>query len=115
LRVFPAALLGRIVTIPYYPLSPAMLSGIVKLKLEAVAGRLRASHGAVLGYDAEVLSHIAAAGRDPESGARMVDNIITNTILPALSREVLQRRLAGQEIRSASIVLRDGRMAFEVS
>jgi type VI secretion system protein VasG len=115
LRVFPAALLGRIVTIPYYPLSPAMLSGIVKLKLEAVAGRLRASHNAALDYDAEVLSHIVAAGRDPASGARMVDNIITNSILPALSREVLQRRLAGQEIRSASIVLREGRLAFEVT
>jgi type VI secretion system protein VasG len=115
MRVFPPALLGRIVTIPYYPLSPEMLSGIVKLKLDAVAKRLKANHGAALTYDADVLSHIVTAGRDPDSGARMVDNIITNSILPALAREVLNRTIEGKEISSAVIVMRDGKMAFEVA
>jgi len=115
MRVFPPALLGRIVTIPYYPLSPAMLSGIVKLKLGAVAKRLEANHNATLTYSDEVLSHIVTAGRDPDSGARMVDNIITNSILPALAREVLNRTIEGKEIGSAAIVMRDGRMAFEVT
>jgi type VI secretion system protein VasG len=115
MRVFPPALLGRIVTIPYYPLSPEMLSGIVKLKLDAVAKRLKANHDAALTYDADVLSHIVTAGRDPDSGARMVDNIITNSILPALAREVLNRTIEGKEISSAAIVMRDGKMAFEVA
>jgi type VI secretion system protein VasG len=115
MRVFPPALLGRIVTIPYYPLSPTMLSGIVKLKLGAVAKRLQANHNATLTYNDEVLSHIVAAGRDPDSGARMVDNIITNSILPALAREVLNRTIEGKEIGSAAIVMRDGKMAFEVA
>ena len=115
MRVFPPALLGRIVTIPYYPLSPAMLSGIVKLKLTAVAKRLKANHNAILTYSDEVLSHIVTAGRDPDSGARMVDNIITNSILPALAREVLNRSIEGKEISSATIVMRDGKMAFEVA
>jgi len=115
MRVFPPALLGRIVTIPYYPLSPTMLSGIVKLKLDAVARRLKVNHNAALTYDADVLAHIVAAGRDPDSGARMVDNIITNAILPALAREVLNRTIEGKEIGSAAIVMRDGKMAFEVA
>ncbi len=115
MRVFPPALLGRIVTIPYYPLSPDMLSGIVKLKLGAVAKRLKANHNAALTYSDEVLSHIVAAGRDPDSGARMVDNIITNSILPALAREVLNRTIEGKEIATATIVMRDGKMAFEVA
>ena len=115
MRVFPPALLGRIVTIPYYPLSPAMLSGIVKLKLDAVAKRLKANHGATLAYDDDVLAHIVAAGRDPDSGARMVDNIITNSILPALAREVLNRTMEGKAISTASIVMRDGKMAYEVA
>ena len=115
MRVFPPALLGRIVTIPYYPLSPEMLSGIVKLKLDAVAKRLKANHDAALTYDDDVLSHIVTAGRDPDSGARMVDNIITNSILPALAREVLNRTIEGKEISSAAIVMRDGKMAFDVA
>jgi type VI secretion system protein VasG len=114
-RVFPPALLGRIVTIPYYPLSPEMLGGIVKLKLGAVAKRLKENHNATLTYSDEVLSHIVQAGRDPDSGARMVDNIITNTILPALAREVLNRSMEGKEISSASISMQDGKMSFEVT
>jgi type VI secretion system protein VasG len=114
-RVFPPALLGRIVTIPYYPLSPEMLGGIVKLKLGAVARRLKENHNATLTYSDEVLAHIVQAGRDPDSGARMVDNIITNSILPALAREVLNRSMEGKEISSASISMQDGKMAFELA
>jgi type VI secretion system protein VasG len=114
-RVFPPALLGRIVTIPYYPLSPDMLGGIVKLKLGAVAKRLKENHNAALTYGDDVLAHIVQQGRDPDSGARMVDNIITNSILPALAREVLNRSMEGKEISSAAIVMRDGKMAFDVS
>jgi type VI secretion system protein VasG len=114
LRVFPPALLGRIVTIPYYPLSGDMLAGIVRLKLDAVAKRMQANHGATLSYGDDVLDHIVTQGRDPDSGARMIDNIITNAILPALAREVLNRSIEGKDFAQATIVMRDGKMAFDI-
>jgi type VI secretion system protein VasG len=114
LRVFPPALLGRIVTIPYYPLSPEMLAGIVRLKLDAVVKRMQSNHGATLVYDDEVLAHIVGQGRDPDSGARMIDNIITNAILPALAREVLNHTVEGKEFKQAAIVMRDGQLGFDI-
>jgi type VI secretion system protein VasG len=114
MRVFPPALLGRIVTIPYYPLSAQMLAGIVRLKLDAVTKRLQANHGAALTYGDDVLDHIVAQGRDPDSGARMVDNIITNAILPRLAREVLNRSIEGKEFKRAVIAMREGKLAIDI-
>ena len=115
LRVFPAALLGRIVTIPYYPLSGDVLAGIVRLHLDRIGKRIRENHDATFVYDDAVVEHIVSRCNDPESGGRMIDNIITNTLLPALSREFLNRSLAKEELRLArvSIVERDFAYAWE--
>ena len=112
LQVFPPALLGRIVTIPYFPLSAKVLDGIARLKLGAVARRLREAHGASLVFEDAVIEHIVAECRDPDSGGRMIDNIITNSILPELSRQVLNRMISGDAIASVRISLEDGRMAY---
>ncbi len=104
LQVFPPALLGRIVTIPYVPLSADVLAGITRLKLGSVVRRMRDSHGARLGWDEAVIERIVAACRDPDSGGRMIDNIITNSILPDLSREVLSRMVAGEAMGDVTIV-----------
>ncbi len=108
LQVFPPALLGRIVTIPYVPLSADVLAGITRLKLGSVVRRMRDSHGARLGWEEAVIDRIVAACRDPDSGGRMIDNIITNSILPDLSREVLSRMVAGQEMGDVTIVAPEG-------
>jgi len=105
LNVFPAALLGRIVTIPYFPLSDSMLNGIVRLQLDRIDRRIRDNHGASLVYDDEVVSHIVSKCNDPDSGGRMIDNIITNTLLPALSREFLRKSLAKEEITQARVTI----------
>ena len=47
LKAFPAALLGRIVSIPYYPLSDEMLGGIVRLQLDRIGRRIRDNHDAI--------------------------------------------------------------------
>jgi type VI secretion system protein VasG len=112
LKVFPAALLGRIVTIPYVPLSPAMLSGIVRLQLDRIGRRIRENHDAAFHYDDAVVSHIVSLCNDPDSGGRMIDNIITNTLLPALSREILNRSLGKQPIQDISVTVRDGEFAY---
>jgi type VI secretion system protein VasG len=114
LKVFPAALLGRIVTIPYFPLSPQMLGGIVRLQLDRVGKRVEENHGAKFAYDPAVVDHIVSLCNDPDSGGRVIDNIITNTILPALSREILKRSLAREEIAAATVAVKDGAFAYEV-
>jgi type VI secretion system protein VasG len=112
LKVFPAALLGRIVSIPYYPLSPGMLAGIVRLQLDRIGRRIRDNHDAAFTYDQPVVDHIVSKCDDPDSGGRMIDNIITNTLLPSLSREFLKRSLAKQTLKSAEVTIKQGDFSF---
>ncbi len=112
LNVFPPALLGRIVTIPYYPLSPSMLDGIVRLQLGRIDQRIRDNHGASFVYTDAVVDHIVSRCNDPDSGGRMIDNIITNTLLPALSREFLKRSLAKEEITQACVEIENNDFAY---
>jgi len=112
LKVFPAALLGRIVSIPYYPLSDKMLGGIVRLHLDRIARRIRDNHDAAFAYDDAVVDHIVSMCNDPGSGGRMIDNIITNTLLPSLSREFLKRSLAREELKEAKVTIDNGDFAY---
>ena len=115
LEVFPPALLGRIVTIPYYPLSGEMLAGIVRLQLDRIGKRIEENHRAKFVADPSAIDHIVSLCHDPDSGGRVIDNIITNTILPALSREILKRSLAREEIRQAKVSSADGAFVYEVN
>ncbi len=112
LEVFPPALLGRIVTIPYFPLTNAMLDSIVRLQLGRIDQRIRDNHGAAFAYTDAVVDHIVSKCNDPDSGGRMIDNIITNTLLPALSREFLKRSLAKEAIAQASVTIDDNDFAY---
>jgi type VI secretion system protein VasG len=112
LKVFPAALLGRIVSIPYFPLSDEMLSGIVRLQLDRIGRRIRDNHSASFVYDDAVVEHIVSRCNDPGSGGRMIDNIITNTLLPALSREFLRKSLAKEEITQARVTIENNDFAY---
>ncbi len=113
-QVFPPALLGRIVTIPYFPLSGNMLGGIVKLQLNRITKRIKENHDAVFEYSDAVVEHIVSKCNDPDSGGRMIDNIITNTLLPELSRHFLNRSLEKDEIESAKVDMKDGVFVYEI-
>jgi type VI secretion system protein VasG len=112
LKVFPPALLGRLVTIPYFPLSDDMLAGIVRLQLGRIGKRIRDNHDAAFVYDDDVVNYIVSQCNDPDSGGRMVDNIITNTLLPALSREFLKRSIAKEEPKEAMVTIENGNFAY---
>ena len=112
LEVFPPALLGRIVSIPYFPLTNAMLDGIVRLQLGRIDQRIRDNHGASFVYADAVIDHIVSKCNDPDSGGRMIDNVITNTLLPALSREFLKKSLAKEEITQARVTIEDNDFAY---
>ena len=114
LEVFPPALLGRIVTIPYFPLSGEMLAGIVRLQLDRVGKRIEENHRARFIAEQSAIDHIVSLCHDPDSGGRVIDNVITNTILPALSREILKRSLARDAIHEAKVSAANGVFIYEV-
>ena len=103
LEVFPPALLGRIVTIPYYPLSSDVLAMITRLKLKSIVKRVKANHGAVMEFSDAVIEHIVSQCNDPDSGGRMIDNIITNSILPDLARAILNKAMAGEDLSAIRV------------
>lgn len=112
--VFPPALLGRIVTIPYFPLSGGMLSSIIHLQLGRIVKRIAENHNAEFSYSEAVVDHITTQCNDPDSGGRMIDNIITNTLLPSLSRHFLNRSLGNVEIKTAKVDMENGEFVYEV-
>ncbi|PBC07852.1 type VI secretion system ATPase TssH [Mesorhizobium sp. WSM3859] len=98
LKVFPAAFLGRVVTIPYYPLSDAMIEAIARHQFGKIARRLKATNDAELVIGDGVMDLVKARCTEIESGGRMIDAILTNTLLPELSRGVLNRSLEGKKM-----------------
>ncbi|MBM2714703.1 type VI secretion system ATPase TssH [Mesorhizobium caraganae] len=103
LKVFPAAFLGRVVTIPYYPLSDSMIEAITRHQFGKIARRLRASHDAELVIGDGVMALVKARCTEIESGGRMIDAILTNTLLPELSRGVLNRSLDGEKMTKVTV------------
>ncbi len=103
MKVFPPALLGRMVTIPYYPLSPEMMKQIVRLQLGRIAKRVQTNHGVPFTYTEAVVEQVVARCNDAESGGRVIDAILTNTVLPTISVEYLQRLAGGGAIARVAL------------
>ncbi|RUX25432.1 type VI secretion system ATPase TssH [Mesorhizobium sp. M7A.F.Ca.US.011.01.1.1] len=103
LKVFPAAFLGRVVTIPYYPLSDSMIEAITRHQFAKIARRLRATNDAELVIGDGVMDLVKARCTEIESGGRMIDAILTNTLLPELSRGVLNRSLEGEKMTRVTV------------
>jgi type VI secretion system protein VasG len=103
LKVFPPALLGRLVTIPYYPLSDSMIEAISGFKLKSIARRLAEGYGAELEVADAAIDVIKARCTEIESGGRMIDAILTNTLLPELSRRILTYSLEGRDLNRVTV------------
>jgi len=108
LKVFPPALLGRLVVIPYYPLNDAMIGAIVRLQLGRIAKRIRENHKVPFTYDDEVIKLIAGRCTELASGGRMIDAILTNTMLPKISEEFLKRMMEGKPLERVHVRVLDG-------
>jgi type VI secretion system protein VasG len=108
LKVFPPALLGRLVTIPYYPLNDQMIGAIARLQLRRIEKRIRDNHKVPFTYEDEVVKLIASRCTELESGGRMIDAILTNTMLPAISQEFLKRMMDGTPIGRVHVRVSDG-------
>ena len=112
LKVFPPALLGRVVVIPYFPLSDEMLGAIIRLQLGRIEKRIRVSHKIPFSYDDDVVKLIGSRCTELESGGRMIDAILTNTLLPRISTEFLTRMMNGSAVSKVQIGARDGEFLY---
>ncbi len=112
LKIFPPALLGRLVAIPYYPLSDEMLGKIVKLQLNRIKKRVEARYKIPFEYGEDVVKLVVSRCTESESGGRMIDAILTNTMLPDISREFLTRMMEGNEIKQVNVATADGGFAY---
>jgi type VI secretion system protein VasG len=112
LDVFPPALLGRLVTIPYYPLSDETLAMIIRLQLDRIKSRIEVQKKIQFEYDSNVVTHILERCRESESGGRVVDSILTNTMLPDIGRRLLESLYRGENINRICVFLSDGQFDY---
>ena len=112
LQVFPPALLGRLVVIPYYPLSDEMIAAITRLQLGRIEKRIVENHKVPFTYDDDVIKLIASRCTELESGGRMIDAILTNTMLPSISNEFLIRMMEGTAIERVHVSVADGEFVY---
>ena len=113
LKKFPAALLGRLVVIPYYPLSDVMLSNIVRLQLGRIARREEDHHKIPFTYDDAAVKLIVSRCTEVESGGRMIDAILTNTVLPEISHEFLKRTMEGTTLKGVRLNATNGSFEYQ--
>jgi type VI secretion system protein VasG len=113
LKVFPPALLGRLIVIPYYPLSDAVMGDIIRLQLGRIARRIGERHKVPFTYEDDVVKLIAGRCTEPESGGRMIDAILTNTMLPAISGAFLELMLQGNAVSRVHVGVKDGEFSYD--
>lgn len=111
-KIFKPAFLGRMVLIPYLPIRDENLKQIIRLKLGKIQRRIHENHKIELTYDGALVDEVANRCTEVESGARNVDNILTNTLLPDISRQLLGRMAANEPMERIHVGINaDG--AFE--
>ena len=115
-KVFKPAFLGRMVIVPYYPVRDENMKKIVRLKLGKIERRLRETHKMALNYDESLVDAVTARCTEVESGARNVDNILTNTMLPEVSRLILESLSGGDRPAAVRVsVGENGDFAYDVT
>ncbi len=102
-KVFKPAFLGRMIIVPYLPVRDEALKQIIRLKLRKIQKRLLENHKVTMTYDDGLLNSVAARCTEVESGARNVDNILSNTMLPEISRALLSRMAEGEQSQKIQV------------
>ncbi|ARP83346.1 ClpV1 family T6SS ATPase [Bordetella genomosp. 8] len=115
LQVFPPALLGRMTAIPYYPLAPANLRRIVQLQLDRLAQRLHGSDALSFSYTDAVVDEITARCTERQSGARLVDAVLMQAVLPGVGRRLLEWRKQGRAPREIRVDAGEGEFRYALS
>jgi type VI secretion system protein VasG len=108
LKYFKPAFLGRLIVVPFFPISPDIMRRIIGLQLSRIMRRIKENHRAAMSYDEALVTAIADRCTEVESGARNVDHILTRTLLPELSTEFLARMAAGESVNKVHISIGPG-------
>jgi type VI secretion system protein VasG len=95
-RHFRPALLARMTVVPFAPLPRDVLREIVEMKLRGLARRLDESHRIATTFAPELLDALAARCTEAETGARNVEHVIRGSLMPRLSRALLEKLSAGE-------------------
>jgi type VI secretion system protein VasG len=112
-KIFKPAFLGRLVIIPYYPIRDDAMKQIIRLKMGKIQRRILENHKVKLTYDDAFLKEVANRCTEVESGARNVDNILTNTLLPDISRKILGGMAEGEKITAIHVGIgEDGAFSY---
>jgi type VI secretion system protein VasG len=111
-KVFPPALLGRLIVIPYFPLSDTMIASIIRLQLSRISKRITEHHKVPFTYTEGVVDLIASRCNEPESGGRIIDAILTNSMLPAISEAFLRRLMEGEPITGVRVDVADAEFTY---
>jgi type VI secretion system protein VasG len=113
-KIFKPAFLGRMVIIPYLPIRDENMKQIIKLKLGKIQRRIQENHKIELVYDGAVIDEVAKRCTEVESGARNVDNILTNTMLPEISRQLLGRMATNEPLERIQVGIgADGAFVYQ--
>lgn len=112
LKAFPAAFLGRLTVIPFYPLGDEVLRKIIRLQLGRIEKRIQENHQVPFTYDEEVVELVQNRCTEVESGARMVDAILSHTLLPEISSELLSRMMEGEVLARVHVGVQDGGFTY---
>jgi type VI secretion system protein VasG len=107
-KIFKPAFLGRMVIVPFYPIRDEALKKIITLKLGKIQRRIQENHKIALTYDSAMIDEVAKRCTEVESGARNVDNILTNSLLPDISRQILGRMAEGEKLQSIRVGIGEG-------
>jgi len=115
LKHFKPAFMGRLKVVPYYPIGDQVMRQIVRLKLDRIAKRMQENRNVAFICDQELIESVAARCTEVESGARNVDHIFTNTLLPELSRELLSRMAADEQIKQVRVGMDGEGFKYEIT
>jgi type VI secretion system protein VasG len=111
---FKPAFLGRVMIVPYMPLSETTLLEVARLQISRIRDQLAATHKIHLDVDTDVETEIVGRCLSGEIGARAIESVLSRELLPRLSDAILDYALRGQALLSLGVSLgRDKR--FEIS
>ncbi|MGN6459270.1 MAG: type VI secretion system ATPase TssH, partial [Achromobacter mucicolens] len=115
-KAFKPAFLGRMKTIPYFPVDDDALAHIIELKLGRIARRVAATHRAVFEWDEALVEAVLARCTEVDTGARNVDHILNGTLLPEIAGQVLSRMAQGEAIAKIRVSAgKNGEFRFRMS
>jgi len=115
IKHFKPAFIGRLKVVPYFPITDKNLRLIVKLKLNKISKRMMENRNVVFNFGDEIVESVASRCTEVESGARNIDHILTNNLMPEMSKEILSRMASGEQIKEVNVSLSDAGFVFKVT